>query len=121
MYFIVTDGGHKSSITYGSFKIFDEWGNIVAHKQLVYGYGTSNLAEYLSLINSLKYAVGEGMRDIVVFTDSEVVKYQIEGEWSCNYSHLRVARDKARKLLNKFDSWKIKSVTRNTVKHQLGH
>jgi ribonuclease HI len=121
VHFIICDGGHRSSITYGSFKLFDDTGTVLKHKQLVFGYGTSNLAEYLILIQSLKYAIMQGIDDIVVLTDSKLVKNQILGRWECNYDHLRVARDSARDLLDKFNSWKIKKVTRNTVKHHLGH
>lgn len=121
MYLIYADGGNKSDITYGSFKIYDGSGNVVAHKQLVFGYGTSNLAEYLSMIRAMEYAINMGIQDVIIFTDSKIVKKQIYGEWACNYDHLRKARNKVRKLMQEFDNLSIKKVTRNTIKHQLGH
>lgn len=121
MYLIISDGGNRNSITYGSFKVFNEAGEEIAHKQLVYGYGTSNLAEYLTLINSLKYAILHNMKSVVVMVDSALVKHQVAGDWACNAEHLIVARDTVRNLLNEFNYCHIKKVTRNTVYHHLGH
>jgi ribonuclease HI len=121
VYLIISDGGHRSGITYGSFKIFNEDGDVVAHKQMVFGVGTSNLAEYLTLINSLKYAIVQGMNEVVVMVDSALVLHQVAGDWSTNDEHLIFARDKVRDLINNFDYCRIKKVTRNTVKHHLGH
>jgi len=118
---IITDGGNRDSTTYGSFKIFDDSGKLVAHRQMVFGYGTSNLAEYLALIRSLKFALAHGYNNVTILTDSKLMKKQIEGKWACNYAHLRIARDQARTLLNKFEKWKINKVTRNIIVAQLGH
>jgi len=121
MFTIVTDGGNRDDITYGSFKIYDDEGKVIAHRQMVFGYGTSNLAEYLALIRSLKFALAHGYNNVVILTDSKLIKKQIEGKWACNYTHLRVARDQARTLLNKFEKWKINKITRNIVASHLGH
>ena len=121
MYILLSDGGNRRDITYGSFKIYTDQGEVIAHRQMVFGYGTSNLAEYLSMIEGLKRALTMEIKDIIILTDSKLVQKQILNEWACNYEHLRVARDKARRLLKRFDSWKINKVTRNIVISQLGH
>lgn len=121
MYTLITDGGNRKAIPYGSFKIVDKYGEVIAHKQKVFGYGTSNSAEYFALIFALKEARRLGIRDIVVLTDSKLMQKQIMGEWQCNHDHLRVARKHARALLREFDSWKINKVSRNIIVAQLGH
>ncbi len=121
MYTIISDGGNRKDITYGSYKIFDEEGTEIVHKQLVFGFGTSNLAEYMAMIKAVEHAQKLNIKDIVILTDSKLVQKQIYGEWRCNYSYLKEARNLLRKLLRGFDSWKINKVTRNIVVSQLGH
>lgn len=121
LYTIFCDGGNKKGVIYGSFKVFAHDGAEVTHKQIVFGEGTSNLAEYLTLIEALRYTRRRDYKNIVVFTDSALVKHQIEGKWKCNYDHLKRARNTARKILKDFDSWKIKHTARNTIVGILGH
>ncbi len=121
MYTLITDGGNRCDITYGSFKIFDDNGELIKHRSMVFGYGTSNLAEYLILIEGIKASIKLGIKNVVILTDSKLVQKQILNEWACNYTHLKVARNKARRLLKEFDSWKINKVSRNIIFSQLGH
>jgi ribonuclease HI len=121
MHTIISDGGNKDYIPYGSYKILDDYGNLIAHRHIVFGYGTSNLAEYSSMIAGVRRARDIGCKDIVIFTDSLLVKNQVEGNWECNYDYLRSARDKLRDLLKSFLSWKITKVSRNIIVAQLGH
>lgn len=121
MYTLITDGGNQKDVTYGSYKIFDPSGNLVEHKSFVFGYGTSNLAEYLALIKALNRAVELELNRIIIMTDSELMQKQILGEYQCNYDHLINARDKARRLLKNFGYWKIDKVPKNIIVGQLGH
>jgi len=121
MYTVITDGGKRRDITYGSFKIFNDTGEELIHKQIVFGYGTSNLSEYLIMIEAVKYAINQEYKDITILTDSRLVVMQVMKNWACNYDHLRTARNKLRRLLRNFDSWEIKKVTKNIIVAQLGH
>lgn len=121
MYTIISDGGNRCDITYGSYKIFDDVGNQIVHRQLVFGHGTSNLAEYLAMIRAVEHAQKLDIKDVVILTDSKLVQMQVAGEWKCNYPHLREAREVLRKILIGFDSWKINKISRNIVVSQLGH
>lgn len=118
---IIADGGNRSAITYGSYKIFDNEGTQIAHRQLVFGHGTSNLAEYLAIMRAVEHAQKLEIKDVVILTDSKLVQMQVVGEWRCNYPHLKEARNLLRKLLIGFDSWKINKVSRNIMLAQLGH
>ena len=121
MYTIISDGGNRKDITYGSYKIYDDLGNLIVHRQLVFGYGTSNLAEYLAMIRAVEHAQKLNIAEVIILTDSKLVQKQVYGDWKCNYIHLKEARNVLRKLLNKFDSWKITKISRNIVVSQLGH
>ena len=121
MYTLITDGGKRKDITYGSFKLFDDEGNELVHKQIVFGYGTSNLAEYLIMIEAVKFCLKHEITELTILTDSRLVIMQTTGEWQCNYDHLRTARNKLRRFLKQLDKWEIKKVTRNIVASHLGH
>lgn len=121
MHTLITDGGNRSDITYGSYKIFSDDGTQLAHRQLVFGHGTSNLAEYLAMMRGVEHTQRLDIKDVVILTDSKLVQMQVAGEWRCNYPHLKEARNMLRKLLKGFDSWKINKISRNIVEAQLGH
>ena len=104
LYTIFCDGGNKKGVVYGSFKIFSHDGLELAHKKIVFSEGTSNLAEYLIFLEAIRFSLKNNYMDIIVFTDSKLVKYQIKGAWKCNYDHLKRVRNRARKLLESFDS-----------------
>lgn len=76
------------------------------------GRATCNEAEYHSLIGGLRLALDEGVDDIAVRGDSQLVVRQIRGEWRTNKQHLRVLRDEANELLGQFDTFEIKHVPR---------
>lgn len=118
---MICDGGNKQSITYGSYKIFSPLGEEILHKQVVFGFGTSNLAEYMALISGLTAALEYGILDLVVLMDSNLVIHQVNGDWRCNEQHLLVARNRAREIMKGFDYIILKKVKRNIVVQHLGH
>lgn len=118
---IVCDGGKKSDITYGSYKIFTGEGRLLEHKQVAFGIGTSNQAEYMIMKLAILKAFELGIDAVTIFTDSKLVKYQVAGLWRCNYPHLIALRDEIREYLKDFKSAEIKRVPRNIIKQHLGH
>ena len=120
-HFIFCDGGKRSGVAYGSFKIFNDTGVRLHHEQTVFGSGTSNLAEYLIMLQSIKRALELGYKDVIVYTDSALVKHQVQDDYTCNYEHLRIVRDRIRKQIVFFDCFEIINVPRNIIKQQLGH
>ncbi len=120
-YTAVTDGGKRKDITYGSYIIYDPYGNILHHKQLVYGYGTSNSAEYLTALHALRKCRELNIDNLVLFTDSYLLVNHVNGNFNINYDHLRELVKSIRQELSKFNSVSMKKVTRNTIKMQLGH
>lgn len=118
----ICDGGKRSGVAYGSYKIYTKSGILVEHKQIVWGEKTSNEAEYLTMLMAIrksKQFLSEDESEINVLTDSSLVKHQVEGDWACNYKHLEVLRDKIRKELD--GNITIEHISRNIVFQHLGH
>ena len=120
-YFVYTDGGKRHGVTYGSYKVFDSAGRIVLQDSVVFGHGTSNLAEYLTLISALHWTYLEGIKNIVIYTDSNLMVNQIKNRWQCNYEHLIEAKKEVLEILELFDTWDIVYTERNFIFNILGH
>ena len=120
---IIVDGGCRGNGTdnaqmYGSAFVNADQG---VWKTWEFGLGTNNRAEYLSLIESLKYVAEFHCRDIVIKTDSELVRNQISGQWKIKEPSLRPLVFEARTLLEMFNSWKIVHISGVDMKAILGH
>jgi ribonuclease HI len=119
---VICDGGKRSGVAYGSYKIYTSFGELMEHKQIVWGEKTSNEAEYLTMLMAIRKSKQFLTRDeseINVLTDSSLVKEQVAGNRMCNYEHLRVLRDKIREELA--DNITITHVNRNIIFQHLGH
>lgn len=123
MYTVITDGGHKKGIAYGSYKIYNDAGILLVHKQLVYDDETSNEAEYLTLVYAMQACLEHGFLEIAILTDSQLMAEQVLGNYACNALHLMRLRDKIRNMIynTSFTSVSIKHVPRNIIKYHLGH
>lgn len=120
-YIIVCDGGKRNSIAYGSYKIFSSDDVVVAHHFMVFGFGTSNTAEYLALINAVKYCVQNGYLDLIIRSDSALMLNQVQGNWKTNKPALRKLRGMARLELSKLQNYKLEKIHNKEVKKILGH
>lgn len=120
-YRIVCDGGKRNSIAYGSFKVFSPTDEVIGHHFMVFGFGTSNTAEYLALINAVKYCIKEGIRDVKIQGDSALILNQIRGNWRTNKPTLKKLRGIARTELEKLNSYTLEKIHNKEVKKILGH
>jgi len=121
IYTVYADGGKKKGVAYGSFRIFDTNGNEVAHKQLIFGPGTSNLAEYLAITAAMRYCLDHDLLSICILSDSNLAVHHIQGLWATNFEHLALALYEVQLLQIKFDYFSIKYVPRNITVAMLGH
>lgn len=121
IYTIICDGGKRKGIAYGSFILYDPKDKIIIHKLLTFAFGTSNLAEYQTLIKALFYATQLGIKDIEIKMDSLLVINQVLGKFKCNYKHLRLARGDVRHRLKEFTSWKFIKIHNTEMKRIIGH
>lgn len=118
---IICDGGYKNNLTYASFKVFNEEGNLLKHGTFVIGHGTNNVAEYQSLILALTWCINNGIKNVVVFMDSKLIINQVTGQWRCYNKRLLILRRQARFLLDSFENFSIRYMPNKYIKQKLGH
>lgn len=131
--YIVFDGGnhgHNVQAGYGSFKIFDSKGGELLHHTDRQSYDhsmTNNEAEYITLINALKW-IHDNIDDpefvygaLTIEGDSELVRQQVLGNWQIKKSHLKLLRESVVYYLNIFTHYTYLHVPRAEIVRILGH
>jgi ribonuclease HI len=71
---------------------------------------TNNTAEYSGLCHGLRRSLLEGVTDIIVQGDSQLVIYQVTGKYKVNRGknpHLGILWDAAQSLIKKFPNFRI--------------
>jgi ribonuclease HI len=87
-------------------------GEVVAQLYGYLGTATNNTAEYAGLLALLEYARAEGVTDVRVLSDSELLVRQIKGEYKVKHPGLRVLHAAARQLMAAIPSVVIEHVPR---------
>jgi ribonuclease HI len=77
------------------------------------GEATNNVAEYHALITGLELALDNGVSEIEVYVDSELVASQVQGKWKIKNDRLRALAGKAQSLMARFESSSITPVRRH--------
>lgn len=80
------------------------------------GETTNNVAEYTALLKALKKAKEEGVENIWVCTDSELMVKQLKGEYKVKADHIRTLHSEAFDLLKSFRKVKLEHVLREKNK-----
>jgi ribonuclease HI len=81
----------------------------------LYGYlgrATNNVAEYQALLHALRYALGQGARRVRVFSDSELVVKQVNGDYRVKHPDMIPLHREAVNLLRRFESAEVAHVRR---------
>jgi ribonuclease HI len=108
------DGGSRGNpgpAAYGVV-IRDANGEIVARLKKYIGQGTNNFAEYFGLIAALDYAQTHGVRALRIESDSELLVNQMRGRYKVKSADLRPLFERARKIAQGFESFRIDHVYR---------
>lgn len=108
------DGGSRGNpgpAAYGVV-IRDPSGAIVAKLKKYIGRATNNVAEYYGLIAALDYAQSHGIRALHVEGDSELLVRQMRGQYKVKSPELRPLFERARKMAQSFQSFRIDHVYR---------
>ena len=87
-------------------------GHIVAKIGKFLGDSTNNVAEYTGLILGLKRAKAMGIKELDVFSDSELLVKQLNGDYAVKADHLRPLHDEAKALLAAFPDVHIAHIPR---------
>ena len=81
----------------------------------LYGYlgrASNNVAEYQALIHALRWARTHGARKVRVFSDSELVVRQVNGQYRVKHPDMVPLHRQATTLMRQFDSTTVSHVRR---------
>jgi ribonuclease HI len=108
------DGGSRGNPGPASYGVVvrNERGEIVAKFKKYIGRMTNNVAEYYGLIAALDYAQSHGVRALRVESDSELLVRQMRGHYKVKSPDLRPLFERAKKMSQTFDSFRIDHVYR---------
>ena len=115
---IYTDGGSRGNPgpAAAAFILTDENKNRLQAKGLFLGKATNNVAEYTAICKALEAAKQIGAKRVRVFSDSELLVKQVNGEYKVKSEHLRALFRRTVQLLGGFENWKVKFITRQRNK-----
>jgi ribonuclease HI len=87
-------------------------GHVVAKVGKFLGDQTNNYAEYKGLILGLQRARAMGIRELDVYSDSELLVRQLNGEYQVKADHLKPLHEEARQLLQGFSAVAVSHIPR---------
>ena len=115
---IFTDGaarGNPGPAAIGCV-IKDDKGTLVASISRCLGATTNNQAEYRAVIAALEKAVSLGARQVVLYSDSELVVKQINGQYKIKHAALRPLYMEIVRLAGALESFKVFNIPRERNK-----
>ncbi len=92
--------------------IVNPQGHIVAKVGKFLGDSTNNVAEYMGLILGLRRAKAMGIKELDIFSDSELLVKQLNGDYAVKADHLRPLHDEAKTLLKGFSHAPVRHIPR---------
>jgi ribonuclease HI len=93
--------------------LFDVKGEKRAQDSRYLGETTNNVAEYQALLLGLKLALDQGVKNLHIFADSQLVVQQIKGAYRVKKPHLLPFWRQALQELQKFDMYAISHLDRS--------
>ncbi len=91
-------------------------GQPVVEEADVIGKATNNVAEYTALVQGLELANELGVKKLVVFSDSELMVKQMNGEYKVKHPDMIPLYQEAKQLLAAFEKFTITHVRREQNK-----
>ena len=108
------DGGARGNPGPAGFGVVlhDQAGQKIAELSEYLGKQTNNFAEYSGLLAALNYALQHGHPGLKVFSDSELMVKQINGQFKVSNPVLKELHGKAQALIRQLQSFSITHVLR---------
>ena len=112
---VYTDGASRGNPgpAAAAFVLADDNGNQIYSKASFLGKATNNIAEYIALLNALGQAKQLDAKNVEIFSDSELMVRQINGEYRVKNPNIREIYLECTELLDGFGSWEIKHIRRD--------
>lgn len=98
------------------FTLADSAGTQLQAKAFFLGQATNNIAEYTSLVKALEAAKQIGAEQLMLFSDSELLVRQINGQYKVKSEQIRPLFRQALNLLGAFKNWKVRHIPREKNK-----
>ena len=108
------DGGSRGNPgpAAAGFVLTDHTGTQLQAKAFFIGRTTNNVAEYTGIIKALEAAKQIGAERLTVFSDSELLVKQLNGEYKVKSELIRPLFRQAVDMLGEFESWKVQHIVR---------
>jgi ribonuclease HI len=87
-------------------------GHNVAKVGKFLGDSTNNVAEYMGLILGLRRARAMGIKELDVYSDSELLVKQLAGDYAVKAEHLKSLHEEAKALLGAFSTIQVRHIPR---------
>lgn len=112
---IHTDGGSRGNPgpAAAAYILTDSKGKVVEGKGFFLGETTNNVAEYTGMLRAIITARVQGAKTISVFTDSELMARQINGQYKVKSPNLQELHGKCMEKLAEFDRWEVTHIRRD--------
>ncbi|MHC4743003.1 MAG: phosphoribosylglycinamide formyltransferase [Planctomycetota bacterium] len=117
-----TDGGSRGNPgpAAAGFVLSDETGAELKRKAVFLGQATNNVAEYTAIIKAVEEAMQIGARDLEIFSDSELLVRQVNGQYKVKSENIKPLYRRLMDLLDQLKSWKVSHVRREMNVHADG-
>ena len=108
------DGGSRGNPgpAAAGFILADSSGTQLVGKGFFLGQTTNNVAEYTGFLKALEAAKQAGAEQLTVFSDSELLVRQINGQYKVKSEQIRPLFQKAVDLLVGFKNWQVRHILR---------
>lgn len=92
--------------------VFYQDAKIIKKESISLGVQTNNFAEYMALIFALTDLLGQNIKECEVFSDSQLLCEQINGNYKVRNENIFSLYVLAKKIIEQFKSFKISHVGR---------
>jgi ribonuclease HI len=92
--------------------VYDDKDNIVVSHREWIGTASCNVAEYIALYTGLMLLKEQGIKEVNIYMDSDLVVQQVNGSWKCKHEHMIKLCSKVKSLLTGF-KWTLSWISRS--------
>jgi len=112
------DGGSRGNPgpAAAAFVLADSRGRQLGGRAFFLGKATNNVAEYTAIHKALEAAKSLGVRQITVYSDSELLVRQLNGQYKVKSDQIRPLFTKTVEMLAGFESWQVRHIVREKNK-----
>ncbi len=110
---IYTDGASRGNPgkSASSFVVVKD-GKVIRFSSLYIGINTNNVAEYKAIIAAMEYCIENGIKEVIITSDSKLIISQLTGAYKVKSDHLKALYNSVKKQVEKLSRVEFKNVRR---------